>query len=139
MTIKQLPSNALPTDAPTGSSRTALTSRSPETANFRGIYLTSRNWIKRTMKHDSEQAKNGRTVYAVKPALLTAKPSQMTTLVGFPTNKTMLAVLAAANSEINQAMGFNYKSINIVTPNIFYFCSPQLLSCNTPKRRCQSG
>ena len=59
------------------------------------------------MKHEREQAKKGRIVYPVKPALLTRKPSQMTTLVGFPTNKTMLAVLAAANSDISQAMGFN--------------------------------
>ena len=71
------------------------------------------------MKHVREQAKKGRTVYAVKPALLTAKPSQMTTLVGFPTNKTILAVLAAANSDINQAMGFNYQGVNIINSQIY--------------------
>ena len=59
------------------------------------------------MKHDREQARKGRTVYAVKTKLLSAKPSQMTTLVGFPTNMTILAVLVAANPDINQGKGFN--------------------------------
>jgi len=50
-------------------------------------------------------------VYAVKAALLTRKPSQITTFVGFPTKSTMLAVLAAANSDISHAMGLSYRKV----------------------------
>lgn len=51
---------------------------------------------------------NGRIVYAVKAALLTENPSQITKFVGFPTKRTILAVFAAANSDINQDVGLSW-------------------------------
>ena len=70
MTIRRMPSIALPTHAPTGSRRASLTSSSPETSNLCGMYSTRRNLIARAIKHAREHAKKGRMVYAVKPTLL---------------------------------------------------------------------
>ena len=104
-TIKQLHRMMLPTVAPTGSRRASRTLSWPVMSSLRGMYFLSLNVIARATKQTTLQAAKGRIMYAVKAALLIPKPSQITTLVGFPTNSTMLAVLAAANSDINHGRG----------------------------------
>lgn len=108
MTTKQNPRRRLPTIAPIGSRRTSLGFSFPVERSFRGMCFLSRNWNAKTRKHAKLHAKKGKIVYALKAALLIENPSQTTTLVGFPTNSTILAVLAAANSEMSQGMGSSW-------------------------------
>ena len=54
-------------------------------------------------RHVTLHVANGKDVYPVKAVLSIPKPSHITTFFGLPTKRIMLAVLAAANSDISRA------------------------------------
>lgn len=107
---RQLPSRAPPTQAPIGSRRKRAGSFWSSVDKALLIYSSSRNWKKRAIKPKTMQAKKGNIVYALNATLLIPNPSQMTTFVGLPTKRTILAVFAAENSEMSHAIGLSFNS-----------------------------